>query len=221
MSLSFFYTVPPPTSQNIKEQGAWLQEPRNIVRHALTSADAGKVPMFDISRCLSMTNVRTFFDFAWREMLAAAAIGKIEICRRFATVLLAPTSGTCMESSTPSVPPLLPLFLHAYVPSLLVWIDRQPTPTDQNLSVQLLAAIVVSALTFAAHFERALLNPGGGATEGGAGGAGGGGIKVPLPSSAMARKLRIDLRKLKGPSALALFQKLSASSTFVSTFPTL
>lgn len=205
--------VSPPTSQNIKEQGAWLHEPRNIVRHALASADAGKLPTFDIARCLSMTNVRTFFDFAWREMLAAASIGKIEICRRFATVLLAPTSGTSMESCTPSVPPLLPLFLHAYIPSLLVWIDNQPSTSDQNLSVQLLAAIVVSALTFAAHFERALLSSSTMTTEGG--------VKGPIPCSAMVRKLRIDLRKLKGWSALQLFQKLSTSSTFVSTFPTL
>ncbi|GJJ08870.1 hypothetical protein Clacol_003090 [Clathrus columnatus] len=212
--------VPPPTSQNIKEPGAWLHEPRTLIRHALALASTGKVPTIDISRCLSMTNVRTFFDFTWREMLAAADMGGIELCRRFATIMFAPTSGTSMESATPSVPPLLPLFLHAYVPSLLVYIDGQ-SPNDQNLSVQLLAAIVVSALTFAAHFEKALVGMNSGLSENVGGGGGGGGNKTSLPCSAIARKLRIDLRRLKGPSALALFQKLSASSTFISTFPSL
>jgi mediator of RNA polymerase II transcription subunit 5 len=194
------------------ESGSWVFQPRNMIRNALTSASAGKVPVFDTERCLVILGVRAFFDCMWRELLAAASMGKMEICQRFATFVLSPTSGPTTESLN-NVPPLLPIFLHAYVPALLTMLDGQ-VPSDQNLSIQLLSAIVVSALTFAVNFERALLKP----MEG----IGGRDVKVHnLPCSAMARRLRLDLRKVTGPSALALFQKLSASPSFVSTFPTL
>lgn len=203
-------TAPP--LQTSAQPGAWIHQPRNMIRHALASANAGKVPVFDIERCLVILGVRAFLDHMWRELLAAASMGKMEICRRFATFVLSPTSGPTTESPN-NVPPLLPIFLHAYVPSLLILIDGQ-APSEQGLSVQLLSAIVVSALTFAVNFERALLKP----MEG----IGSRDVKVHnLPCSAMARRLRLDLRKAKGPSGLALFQKLSASSSFVSTFPTL
>ncbi|KAF8585572.1 hypothetical protein K439DRAFT_1409940 [Ramaria rubella] len=200
----------PPRTPN--QPGSWTSQPRNMIRHALALANAGKVPIFDIERCLAVLGVRPFFDHLWRELSAAASLGKVEICRRFATFVFSPTSGPTTESAN-NVPPLLPIFLHAYLPCLLTIIDAQ-TPPEQNLSVQLLASIVVSSLTFAVNFERALLKP----MEG----IGGRDIKVHnLPCSTMARHLRLDLRKSKGPSGLALFQKLSASSTFVSTFPTL
>ncbi|KAF8503938.1 mediator complex subunit Med5-domain-containing protein [Hysterangium stoloniferum] len=200
--------------QTSKEPAPWMSQPKLMIRQALVTATSGRVPYFDIERCLAMTNVRAFFESAWRELLAAASIGKMETCRRLATYILSPTSGMATESTT-SVPPLLPIFLHAYVPFLLVSIDNQIT-SEQNISVQLLSTIVVSALTFAANFERALMKP--------AEVIAGRDIKVQVhnsPCSAMARRLRLDLRKVKGPSALALFQKLSASSTFVSTFPTI
>jgi len=200
--------------QTSKEPASWTSQPKLMIRQALVTANSGRVPYFDIERCLAMTNVRAFFESAWRELLAAASIGKMETCRRLATYILSPTSGTITESST-SVPPLLPIFLHAYVPFLLASIDSQTT-SEQNSSVQLLSTIIVSALTFAANFERALLKP--------AEAIAGRDIKVQvhnLPCSALARRLRLDLRRAKGPSALALFQKLSASSTFVSTFPTI
>ncbi|KIJ40133.1 hypothetical protein M422DRAFT_780814 [Sphaerobolus stellatus SS14] len=201
----------PPTSTS-KDQGTWLAQPRSMLRYALACANAGRVPNLDVDRCLAMISVRTFLDYTWRELLESASIGKIEICRRFATYLLAPTAPTTPNSSPGSrSPPLLPIFLHAYVPNLLLSIDRL-VPAEQTLSIQLLCTVIVSALTFSVNFERALLKP-----------------PVPdglarmnvLPSAAMAKRLRLDLRKARGQSALALFQKLSASSTFVSTFPSL
>lgn len=205
--------LPPPQPPQLPaESGAWVYQPRHVIQHALACASAGKVPVFDTERCLALLGVHAFFDCMWRELLAAASMGNMEISQRFATFVLSPTSGPTTESLN-NVPPLLPIFLHAYVPSLLTMIDGQ-VPTDQNLSIQLLSAIAVSSLTFAVNFERALLKP----MEG----IGSRDIKVHnLPCSAMARRLRLDLRKAKGPSALALFQKLSASSSFVSTFPTL
>lgn len=208
--LTSMHSVPPP--QAPAQPGGWEFQPRNLVRQALASANTGKVPVFDIERCLAIIGVRAFFDHLWRELLAAASIGKMEICRRFAAFVLSPTTGPTTESPN-NIPPLLPIFLHVYVPSLLVLIDGQ-APSEQTLSVQLLSAIVISALTFAVNFERAMLKP----MEG----IGSRDVKVHnLPCSAMARRLRLDLRKARSPSALALFQKLSASSSFISTFPTL
>ena len=181
-----------------------------MIHHSLAAIDAGKVPRFDIERCLAFLGVQHFFDSLWRELLAAASMGKMETCRKFTVFVLTPTSGPNVENPG-ELPPLLPIFLHVYVPSLLRLIDSQ-APSDQALSVQLLGAIIASALTFAVNLERALLKPldGNGSRD----------IKAHnLTCFAMARRLRTDLRKAKSATGLALFQKLSVSSSFVSTFP--
>jgi len=180
-----------------------------MIHNALACADTGRVPAIDIDRCLTVVNVRTFFDYTWRELLANATIGKIEICRRFAAYLLTPTCPSSSSSGSRS-PPLLPLFLHVYVPSLLATIDRLENSAEQTLSLQLLCTIIIAALTFSVHFERALLGHSEAHSR-----------MHNLPSATMAKRLRLDLRRAKGSSSLQLFQKLSASSTFVSTFPSL
>ena len=178
-----------------------------MIHYALACANNGRVPSLDIDRCLEMVSVRTFFDYAWHELFKSASQGKLEICRRFGTYLLSPTVPTVPSSSSGSrSPPLLPIFLHAYVPELLLSIDRL-APAEQTLSIQLLCMVIVSALTFSVNFERALIKPHS-MSEAQAR------LHV-LPSAVMAKRLRLDLRRAKGQSALSLFQKLTALSTFV------
>ncbi|OBZ79167.1 Mediator of RNA polymerase II transcription subunit 5 [Grifola frondosa] len=104
--------------------------------------------------------------------------------------------------------PLLPIFLHIVLPSLVVGADHL-APTEQAISVELLVAVVSSALTAALHLEWALL-------------ATCGEERFVLGQSAiaMARRVAGDLhRRGSGPTAEVILQRLASSPQFATNFP--
>lgn len=108
---------------------------------------------------------------------------------------------------SPQTPPLLPIFIHLLLPSLIAGIDRQPP--EQTMSIELLVSIISSALTAAFHLEWALDT-----------------VYRDAPtvlgqrSSVMARRLLSDLRSRKDSQiSHAVAQRLGSSSSFVTNFP--
>jgi mediator of RNA polymerase II transcription subunit 5 len=124
-----------------------------------------------------------------------------ETVKRLATFVLA----TPRSSESP---PLLPIFLHIVLPSLISNIDAQQ-PAEQNVTADVLVTIISSALTAAAHLDWAVRTISG--------------EHKPIlgqHSPAMVRQLAAELRIQRHKHAGNLVaQKLSASQGFVSNFP--
>jgi mediator of RNA polymerase II transcription subunit 5 len=109
----------------------------------------------------------------------------------------------------PRTPPLLPIFLHNVLPSLIDTFDNLKLGQTMAGDLELLIAIISSSLMAALQLERALY-----ATSGEQ--------AYPLgsSSSSMASRLALDLRHRKSSSKGKLIaQRLTSSQTFVTSFP--
>lgn len=124
-----------------------------------------------------------------------------ETCKRLATFVLA------MPRSS-ETPPLLPIFLHIVLPSVISNIDAQQ-PAEQSVSADILVTIIASALTAAAHLDWAVRTISGEHKP-----------VLGQHSPAMVRQLAAELRAQKHIHAGSLVaQRLAASQSFVSNFP--
>ncbi|KAF8640574.1 hypothetical protein AX17_000236 [Amanita inopinata Kibby_2008] len=176
-------------------------QPKSVIRYALAMARTGKGPAIDVERCLGIMPPSKFLDVLWSELIESTSVGENESCRRIATFIL--TMPRCTAT-----PPLLPIFIHLMVPTLIARIEQQPA-SEQAMTTELLVTLISSALTAALHIEWAVQ-------------------KVTSEhrsflgqtSAAMARRLAADLRarELNNVSSMIL-QRLAASQTFVANFP--
>ncbi|KAJ3813742.1 mediator complex subunit Med5-domain-containing protein [Lentinula aff. lateritia] len=181
---------------------SWQEYPRQAIQTALNMARTNKLPSIDVERCLKVVSPSKFLQVLWSELVVVANVpSEIEHSRRLAVFILT-------APRPPTTPPLLPIFLHNIVPSLIIYIDSQPEQT-MTMSAELLVALVSSVLTAVMHLELAMQS----AT-----------VKVqPVfgqTSSAMARRLVSDLRTRKfSYTGNTLAQRLSSSQSFLANFP--
>ncbi|THH04163.1 hypothetical protein EW145_g5729 [Phellinidium pouzarii] len=209
----FIYPLLEPTDTDPKPltlatQCHWLDQPRNAIRDAFTSARTGKAPAFDVGRCVAVVGPTRFLRTLWNELDAAAQMGELELSRRFSTyVLLCPPAP--IGSGAGRAPPLLPVFFGGVLHILLAQLDGQ-TPTEQTFGIELLVAVISSALTGLLQLEWALRAV---ATDASS-------ERFPYqPSVTVARRLAADLRRNTSPTAAMVMQRLSSSPSFVANFP--
>lgn len=183
----------------------WQEYPRQAIQRALNMARTIKVPSIDIERCLKVMSASKFLRVLWEELVAVANVpADIESSRRLAVFILT-------APRPPSTPPLLPIFLHNVLPSLIIYIDSQQPGPEQTLSAELLVALVSSVLTAVMHLELAMRSTS---------------QSEPIlgqSSSAMARRLVSNLGDLRtrkfSYTSTILAQRLSSSQSFVANFP--
>lgn len=172
------------------------------IRTALSAARAGKAPALDVERCLLFSNATRFLTMLWRELSLASTMGELEAPRRIATFVLS-------TPRAPRSPPLLPIFLHVVLPNLVTAADHL-APTERSLTVELLVAVISSALMAALYVEWALLSV---CKEQR--------LVLGQPALTMARRLSGDLRRrTQSPASSMIVQRLASSSTFMANFPT-
>ncbi|KAF8973994.1 hypothetical protein BDZ97DRAFT_1777866 [Flammula alnicola] len=126
----------------------WYQEDQVAVQRAFGMARSHKAPFLDVRRCLKTLPPIKFLQVLWTELVTAASLGELEACRRIATFVL-----TMPQDSTTY--PILPIFLHVVLPSLITNADRQQ-PSEQTMTMELLVAIISSVLNAAIHLEWAM-----------------------------------------------------------------
>jgi len=105
------------------QQTPWvnpLPHTRQVIREALRR---DKPASLDIDAILLHTPPTKFLHLFWSELSVAASMGNIDQCKRLATHVLvivpsASSSGGC-------VPPLMPVFLHSILPSVIAKVDRE------------------------------------------------------------------------------------------------
>lgn len=179
----------------------WQQYPQRALQNVFLQARSHKTPVLDVERCLRMIPVTKFLQIMWMELFESAKLGEMESCKRIATFVL--TMPRCSN-----VPPLLPIFMHLVLPSLIAAADRQQAQ-EQNISVELFVAVISSVLSAALHLEWAMVTVYGN-------------DRVPLgqASSAVARRLAADLgSKRRSPTSQNIVQRLVASQSFTANFP--
>jgi mediator of RNA polymerase II transcription subunit 5 len=176
-------------------------------------------PHLDLRRCLNTLPPMKFLQILWTEIQVAANMGEAEICRRIATFVL--TTPIVDGKSTARHYPLLPIFLHVVLPGIIAETDRLPLQEEQTITVDLIVAVISSALSAAMHLEWALRSvsiPDQQQQQQQSGTS-----KSPVlgqTSKGMARRLALDLRRNRtsGVSKMML-QRLMASHPFVANFP--
>ncbi|OJT03039.1 hypothetical protein TRAPUB_6382 [Trametes pubescens] len=179
----------------------WSDQARQLVTNALAAARAGRAVALDVDRCLLLSPPTKFLSAFFSE-LAVAATMDMEAPRRLATFVLT-------MPRTPRSPPLLPIFLHLLLPSLVASADSLP-PTEQAIRVEFLVAVISSSLTSALHLEWAMLTTCGEER-----------YVLGQSVTAMARRLAGEIRRRgDGPSAGMIMQRLTAMQPFVANFPT-
>jgi mediator of RNA polymerase II transcription subunit 5 len=175
----------------------WRDQAHNAIQVALTVARTGKAPSIDVENCIKTTAPTTFLRTLWAELSTAASVGDMEACHRLAVFVLTMPRRLSAKKQTP---PLLPIFLHVVVPSLVPVIDKQQAP-EQPRSLDLLVTIVSSVLTASLHLELV-------------------GFSLGYTTASIARRLAMDLRsRPRSPTSVALTQRLSSSQSFVANFP--
>lgn len=156
-----------------------------------------------MAACLAETPATEFLQTFWSELnLIIKTDAAADAAKRLAVFVLA----TPRASRTP---PLLPIFLHNVLPSLIDAFDNVKLGQPMAGDLELLVAIISSSLMAALQLERALY-----ATSGEQ--------VYPLgsSSSSMASRLALDLRYRKSSSKGKLIaQRLTSSQTFVTSFP--
>lgn len=172
---------------------------QRIVRKVLTDAATGNAPSLDIERCLALKPPTQFLPILYKEL---TTVRQVETPRRIATHILA-------TPRPASSPPLLPIFLHITLPSLIASLDQVSSP-EQAIAAELLVAIISSALTAALHIEWAFMSVYNEQR-----------IVLGQTTTALARRLGGDLRKRAQTSAMsdAIAKRLTSSQPFVSNFP--
>ncbi|TFK57207.1 hypothetical protein OE88DRAFT_1671027 [Heliocybe sulcata] len=178
----------------------WVDQPRGAIRDCLQAARNGKAPALDIDRCLLILSPIKFLRLLWSELLVAAYEGGIEVCRRVATYAL-----TMPRSS--NSPPLMPVFLHVVLPSLITAIDQQP-PTNQGMALELLVSVISYTLTASLHTEWALHTVCGDDRP-----------VLGQSTAGMAKRLSNELRRKSSPTAEIVAHRLGSASSFVANFP--
>ncbi|TDL28703.1 hypothetical protein BD410DRAFT_893659 [Rickenella mellea] len=191
-----------PQSLTLNAQPQWLDQPRQYIHGALRAARAGKAPCFDLGRCCAVLGPTKFLRLLWQELSGAAQMGDVESSRRIATFAL-----TCPADFTSHLPPLLPIFLHTVLPTLLPALDSQ-IPPEQTLNIELLVAVISSSLTVLLQMEWAIRAVDGEPRH-----------PAGQPSATNARRLALDLRRSKSSTAGIITQRLSSMSSFVTNFP--
>lgn len=160
-----------------------------------------KIVDLDVDRCLKLLHPTKFLQVLWSELTSAAVKGEFELCRRVATFVL-----TMPRNS--QVPPLLPIFMHLFLPSLLAAMDKQ-AGQDPTSGIALTSSIILSTLTAAFHLEWSMATV-----------LKDNRIILGSSSSAMAKRLASDLRSRKnGLASQAVLTRLASSPTFVANFP--
>ena len=187
-------TPPPPSLTNPVFQA---------IDEALTQARTGNAPSLDIDCCLLYTNPITFLTTFWTVVSnAVTGPAELEACRRLATYVLS-------TPRSPHSPPLLPIFLHVVLPSLITLADHL-TPTAHSVQVELIVGVISSALTAALFIEWALLSV---CKEQR--------LVLGQPALSMARRLGGDLRRRADSRTSGMIvQRLSTSQAFTTNFPT-
>ncbi|KAI0673502.1 mediator complex subunit Med5-domain-containing protein [Trametes maxima] len=179
----------------------WTDQTRQLVTNALAAARAGRAVALDVDRCLLLSPPTKFLDTLFNELSLAATMD-MESPRRAATFVLT-------MPRTPRSPPLLPIFLHLVLPSLVAAADEL-TATEQAIRVEFLAAVVSSSLTSALHTEWAMLTTCGEER-----------YVLGQSVTSMARRLAGDLRRRgTGASGEMVLHRLAAMQPFVANFPT-
>ena len=173
-------------------------QPRRAIQNALALIQSGKAPSLNVAACLVETSATDFLQTLWLELNLSVKAGMtVDAVKPLAVFILATPRGTLS-------PPLLPIFLHNVLPSLI--------DTSDNLmsgDLELLIAIVSSSLMATLQLERALYTTGGEQV-----------CPLGSSSSSMARRLAVDLRSRKSSSQGRLIvQRLTSSQTFVTNFP--
>jgi len=134
-------------------------------------------------------------------MQVAANMGELEPCRRIATFAIASP-----QDST--VHPVLPIFLHIVLPSLVATTDMQQPP-EQAMSVELLVAIISSVLNAALQLEWAMSSI---STDDR--------LVLGQSSTGMARRLAVDLRRNRSSAvSKMILKRLGSSPPFIANFP--
>lgn len=138
----------------------------------------------------------------WTELVTAANQRELEACRRIATFVLATPQG-------PTIPPLLPIFLHIVLPSLIASADMQQ-PSEQDMTVDLMVATIASTLNAALQLDLSQIAVVGSAEDQ---------LVLGESSAAMARRLAIDLRRSRSSHVSnVILQRLSSSPAFIGSF---
>ncbi|KDR85067.1 hypothetical protein GALMADRAFT_218149 [Galerina marginata CBS 339.88] len=181
----------------------WYQQVQQAIQRAFSMARSHKPPFLDVRRCLKTLSPIKFLQLFWTELVASASLAELEACRRIATFVL-----TIPQDS--NTPPILPIFLHLVLPSLIVAADLQQPP-EQTMTIELLVAIISSALNAAVHLEWAMRS----ATV-----SGDECLVLGQSSAAMARRLAQDLRRNRASHVSGMIlQRLAFSQSFVANFP--
>ncbi|KAJ3568067.1 hypothetical protein NP233_g5948 [Leucocoprinus birnbaumii] len=178
----------------------WEEQSKQDIHAAITAASSQKAPRLNVEKCLRISPPTKFLQYFWSEIVISGSMRETEIVKRMATFVLA----TPRSSETP---PLLPIFLHVVLPSLINSIDSQQ-PAEQNATADILVTIISSALTAAAHLDWAVRTVCGEHRP-----------VLGQHSPAMVRQLAAELRAQKDkPAGNLVAQKLAASQGFVSNF---
>ena len=177
------------------------QQVQQAVQTTFIMARSHKPPYLDVRRCIKIVPPIKFLQLFWTELVASANLGELEACRRIATFVL-----TMPQDST--VCPLLPIFMHIVLPSLVAGAGRQQS-AEQAVTVELLVVTISSVLNAALHLEWALRSVSGDDR-----------LVLGQLSTAMARRLAQDLRRHRDRDVNSMIlQRLASSQSFVANFP--
>ena len=178
------------------------QQVQQAVQTTFMMARSHKPPYLDVRRCIKIVPPIKFLQLFWTELVASANLGELEACRRIATFVL-----TMPQDST--VCPLLPVFMHIVLPSLVASASQQQPP-EQAVTVELLVVTISSVLNAALHLEWAMRSVSGDDR-----------LVLGQLSATIARRLAQDLRKNRGRDVnTTILRRLASSQSFVANFPT-
>lgn len=164
---------------------------------------SGKAPFLNVSACLVETPATEFLQTFWSELNMSIKTETIaDAAKRLAVFVLA-------TPRAPRTPPLLPIFLHSFLPSLIDGFDNPQLGQAITGDFELLIAIISSSLMAALQLERALYMTSGEHV-----------YPLGSSSSSMARRFALDLRQRKSSSKGKLIaQRLTSSQSFITNFP--
>ncbi|KAF8807476.1 hypothetical protein BYT27DRAFT_7223294 [Phlegmacium glaucopus] len=177
------------------------QQVQQAVQTTFIMARSHKPPYLDVRRCIKIVPPIKFLQLFWTELVASANLGELEACKRITTFVL-----TTPQDST--VCPLLPIFMHIVLPSLVVRASQEQPP-EQAVMVELIVVVISSVLNAALQLEWAMRSVSGDDR-----------LVLGQSSTAMARRLAQDLRRNRGHDVNStILQRLASSQSFVANFP--
>lgn len=114
--------LPEKPGESLVQQTPWvnpLPRARQVIREALRRENPASL---DIDAILLHTPPTKFLHLFWSELSVAASMGNMDQCKRLATHVLVIVPST---SSGGCVPPLMPVFLHSVLPSVIAKMDKE------------------------------------------------------------------------------------------------